>query len=136
MLMLLLLGGGLVAAMLPACTKFSRLRPAPDRSRGSIPWPASPAEVEDGITRRVEERVRDVGGVSRVYSTASEGMGIVIAELELFANKDTVFDNIQIAVASLQDFPPQLAEKPRIGMPSVFRLIATLVVSSSNCLRK
>ena len=130
MLMLLLLGGGVVAAMLLPVQSFPDYDPR--LIEVVVPFPgASPAEVEDGITRRVEERVRDVGGVSRVHSTASEGMGIVVAELETFANKDSVFDNIQIAVDSLQNFPPQLAEKPRVGMPSVFRLIATLVVSSS-----
>ena len=39
---------------------------------------ASPEEVEDGVCRRVEERLAGLSGIRRIQSTASEGMGIIM----------------------------------------------------------
>ncbi|MFT6490534.1 MAG: multidrug efflux pump subunit AcrB, partial [Parvibaculaceae bacterium] len=49
---------------------------------------ATPYEVEDGITRRVEEAIRSVNGVETITSTAVEGVGTVVAELDDFADED------------------------------------------------
>ena len=48
----------------------------------TVPYPgASPEEVEQGIVLAVEEAINGVEGVDEIRSTASEGRGLVIAEL-------------------------------------------------------
>ena len=53
----------------------------------SVAYPgATPAEVEDSITRRIEDAVMGLEGVERVRSTASEGLGSVSLDLNDFAD--------------------------------------------------
>ncbi|MBW2138911.1 MAG: efflux RND transporter permease subunit, partial [Deltaproteobacteria bacterium] len=42
---------------------------------------ASPAEVEEAIIRRIEERVAGLAGLKKIESTAREGSGTVILEV-------------------------------------------------------
>ncbi|MCK9274113.1 MAG: efflux RND transporter permease subunit [Syntrophales bacterium] len=93
-----------------------------------VPYPGStPHEVEDGITRRVEEAVIGVEGVKEVTSVAQEGLGVVTIEVEQFADTDDVLDDVETAVDQLIDFPPQEAEEPVIvkikPQPSVITLV-------------
>ncbi len=78
----------------------------------SVPYPgASPDDVEEGVTRRAEEALIGVEGVKRVTSRASEGAGIVTAELEEYADAARVYDDIRNEIDRLQNFPPQDAER-------------------------
>ena len=43
---------------------------------------AAPEEVEEGVTVRVEEAIQDIEGIKRITSTAAEGVGAVVVELE------------------------------------------------------
>jgi len=78
----------------------------------AVPYPgATPFEVADSITSRVEEALIGTEGVKRLSSKASEGYGLVTVELEDFANGDDVYNDVETAVTSLSDFPPQDAER-------------------------
>jgi len=95
----------------------------------SVVYPgATPYEVEDGITRRVEEAIRSVNGVDRVTSTAVEGVGTVIAKLDDFADDDEVLNDIKDAVDRISDFPPTEAEEPSVTKTTVNSGVLTLVV--------
>ena len=84
MLMLLFLGTGTIAALLLPVQSVPDFDPRVVQI--TVPYPgATPEEVEEGVTRRVEERVRDVVGVRRVRSVAQEGVGTVMADLATFA---------------------------------------------------
>ena len=72
---------------------------------------ASPEEVEDGVCRRVEERLAGLSGIRRIQSTASEGMGIIMAELEPGADTSRMLDDIKAAVDRIETFPAE-TEKP------------------------
>ena len=72
---------------------------------------ASPEEVEDGVCRRVEERLAGLSGIRRVQSTASEGMGIITAELEQGEDSSRILDDIKAAVDRIETFPVE-TEKP------------------------
>ncbi|MEM9939418.1 MAG: efflux RND transporter permease subunit [Pseudomonadota bacterium] len=89
---------------------------------------ATPAEVEDGITRRIEDAVMGLEGVDRVSSTASEGLGSINLELSDFADGESVKEEAQSAVDSLADFPPQDANEPRITLASSVSSVMRLVV--------
>ena len=90
---------------------------------------ATPAEVEDGITRRIEDAVIGLEGVDRVSSASAESIGTVTLELSDFADNKSVKEEAQSAVEQLDDFPPQDANEPSISIvkavSSVMRLIVT-----------
>lgn len=77
-----------------------------DVVRVSVPYPgASPEEVEQGIVLAVEEELRGIDGVKRVTSSAAEGSGTVVAELNLGVDQDSVLADIKGAVDRIQSFP-------------------------------
>lgn len=81
----------------------------------SVAYPgATPYEVADSITERVEEVLAGIEGVKRITSTASEGYGITNVELEDFSDGDDVYNEVETAVNGLVDFPPEDAERPRV----------------------
>jgi len=127
LLMVLLLVGGVLSAMNLRSQVFPTI--SPDTVVITTPFPgATPAEVEEGITRRVEEAVLGIDGVKRVTSTASENVGIVTVETASFADRQLVKDDIESAVDRLSDFPPENAEKPVIVAPKPTGGVVTLAV--------
>ena len=127
LLMLFFLGSGLFAVS----NMRSEVFPQIDLRTISVTvvYPgATPYEVEDGITRRVEEAISGIEGIDRVRSTAAEGAGTVIAELDDFIDPNQVLDDINDEVGRLSNFPPTDAEKPSITKSSLTSGVVTLVV--------
>ena len=129
LLMLLALAGGLLVAtgieveLLPAIdTRVVRV---------TVPFPgASPGEVEESVTRRLEERLIGLPGVGQVTSTAAAGLGSVHVFLKAFANTAEVLDEVRTAVARIERFPPPGAEQPEVGTTFVHTPAVTLAVAS------
>ena len=71
---------------------------------------ATPAEVEDAVCKRIEERVRGLEGVRRVRSTAAEGMGSVNVALERGADMDKLLDDIKNEIDRIDTFPAEIEE--------------------------
>ncbi|MYB07492.1 MAG: efflux RND transporter permease subunit [Gemmatimonadetes bacterium] len=85
-----------------------------DRIQVSVPYPgASPAEVDESIVRRVDERIRSIEGIRSVQSVASEGLGSVVAELGRAADADRALEEIKAAVDGIPTFPAG-AERPAV----------------------
>jgi len=127
LLMVVLLIGGVLAAGNLRTQVFPTIQPGVVTV--TVPYPgATPAEVEEGITRRVEEAVLGVDGVKRVSSTAQENLGTVTVELADFAEEQIVKDDIQSAVEQLVDFPPENAERENVIAPKPIGGVVTLVV--------
>lgn len=125
--MVVLLIGGLLMAGNLRTEVFPTIQPG--IVTVSVPYPgATPAEVEEGVTRRVEEAVLGIDGVKRVSSTAAENIGTVTIELADFADKQLVKDDVQSAVESLADFPPENAERETVSAPKPVGGVVTLVV--------
>ena len=74
---------------------------------------AAPEEVEEAVCVRIEEAIQGIDGIKRVTSRASEGMGIVIVDLELGADSRKVVDDIKSNVDAITTFPAE-TEKPII----------------------
>jgi len=72
---------------------------------------ASPAEVEEAIIRRVEERVAGLAGIKRIDSVAREGLGTVIIEVMKGWDLKKLLDEVKAEVDSITTFPNE-AEKP------------------------
>lgn len=125
----LLLGGFLAARGLPA-----QVFPDVDAQIITVSVPylgATPSEVEESITRRVDEALRGIDGVDRVVSKASEGYGRITVELKDFANTEKVKDDVQSAVDRIADFPPTDAEEPEVVKVETFQNVMRLAVRST-----
>ncbi len=78
----------------------------------SVPYPgSSPEEVEEGICIKIEEAIQSIEGIKRLISTAREGQGEVLAELETGADVQKILDEIKAEVDRIDTFPEQ-AEEP------------------------
>lgn len=75
---------------------------------------ASPAQVEDGVVKRVEERLIGLEGVDRITSTAAEGMASIRLELELGADVDRVLEDVKNEVDRIETLPVE-TEKPVVA---------------------
>ncbi len=72
---------------------------------------ASPAEVEEAVVRRIEERLAGVDGVRRIDSLAREGFGSVTVEMLPGWDLQKALDDIKAEVDRIRTFPEE-AEKP------------------------
>jgi HAE1 family hydrophobic/amphiphilic exporter-1 len=78
----------------------------------SVVYPgSSPEEVEEGICIKIEEAIQAIEGIERLLSTAREGQGEVIAELETGADVRKILDEIKSEVDRIDTFPDE-AEEP------------------------
>ena len=130
LLVLLALGGGLLVA------SGIDVEIIPDvdarRVAVTVPYPgSSPKEVEESITRRIEERVIGLAGVRRVVSEASSDVGTVTLSVGAFADTEDVLKEAQTAVDRIERFPPPDAERPEVGVPLVHVPAITVALSSA-----
>lgn len=72
---------------------------------------ASPAEVEEGIIRRIEEKISGLAGIKRIDSTAKEGLGTVIIEVMRDWNLQKLLDEVKAEVDRISTLPED-AEEP------------------------
>ena len=78
----------------------------------SLAYPgATPAEVEESIVLKIEERVEALEDVSAVRSVAAPGMASVRVELRSGTDISEAMDEVQSAVGLVQSFPAA-AERP------------------------
>ena len=99
-----------------------------DVIRVSVAYPgASPEEVEQGIVLSIEDTVRGLDGVKTVTSTASEGRALIQIELLNGVNTNSVLQDVNNEVESIQSFP-ELAEEPIISLVEVRHQVLTLMV--------
>ena len=75
---------------------------------------ASPEDIEETITVKIEEAIADIEGVDRFYSFSSEGQGQVIVVVANGYERVEVTNEIKAAVDSINSFPPD-AYPPRVG---------------------
>ena len=72
---------------------------------------AAPEEVEAAVNVRIEEAIQGIDGIKRIRSTAYEGMGTVMIELDLDADARRVVDEVKNGVDAISTFPVE-TEKP------------------------
>ncbi len=71
---------------------------------------ASPEDVEEGICAKIEEEIQDIEGIRKVDSTAREGFGLCIAEVEPGYDIQIILSEIRTEVDKI-DFGEE-AEEP------------------------
>ena len=86
----------------------------PNRIYVNVSYPgASPHEIEEGITTRVEESLNGIEGIKEVTSTSSENISNVTIELNTGFEIDEVLQDIKNSVDAIYSFP-EGAEKPTV----------------------
>ena len=79
----------------------------------TVPYPgASPAEVEERITKRLEQALRGIDDVAWIASRATASFGEVTLHVEPGGSSDRVLEDARAAVSQLEAFPPRNAERP------------------------
>ena len=102
-----------------------------DRIQVEVPYlGAAPEEVEEGVNVRIEEAIQGIDGIKRIQSTASEGMGSVMIELDLGADARRVVDEVKSSVDAITTFPIQ-TEKPIVRELTSRQQVVDIAVSGN-----
>ena len=88
---------------------------------------ASPEDVEKGVCLRVEEAIAAVEGIKRLTSTAGEGAGTTVVEVEEYSDATEVLDDIKAEIDRIITFP-QETERPIITEIKARNKVITVVV--------
>ena len=105
------IAGILSLAMMPK-SFFPEL--SPNKIYINVSYPgASPEEIEEGITTRIEESLNGIEGVEEIMSVSSENMSKVTVEVYEGFNIDEVLQDVKSSVDAIYSFP-EGAEKPTI----------------------
>ena len=89
---------------------------------------ASPNEMEEGVTIKIEQAVKGIAAIDEINSTSSENMATVNIKAYQDADMDQLLSDVENAINSINSFP-EGAEKPIIkrltsgGMGSVVAFI-------------
>jgi multidrug efflux pump subunit AcrB len=89
---------------------------------------ASPDEMEDGVTIKIEQALRGIDGVELITSTSSENIATIRVKGFENADMNEVYKDVENAVSSINSFP-QGAEKPtvkRLKANPMSEMVATL----------
>ncbi|AOE49134.1 efflux RND transporter permease subunit [Kangiella sediminilitoris] len=89
---------------------------------------ATPEEVEQTVSTRIEEAVYDLEGIKELSSTSSEGAGRVSIEVDEGYNVKDVLDQVKSRVDALNTLPLE-AEKPIISQSIRRREAISVVIS-------
>lgn len=89
---------------------------------------ASPQEMEDGVTIKIEQALRGIDGVELITSTSSENFANVRIKAFENADMDEVYKDVENSVNSINSFPVG-AEKPviqRLKSNPMSEMVATI----------
>lgn len=126
LLMLLIGAAGLMAIFSARLEVFPEM--SLDMINIMVPYlGASPSDVEEGVCTRVEEAIAGVEGIKRMTSTAAEGMGSTLVEVEEYADVKEVLDDVKAEIDTIITFPKE-TEKPIISeLKTTFKVISIVL---------
>jgi len=86
----------------------------PNRINISVVYPgASPIEMEEGVTIKVEQAIKGISGIDEIHSSSSENISSVNIVAYKDADLDEIIRDVENAVGSINSFPDG-AEKPSV----------------------
>ncbi|MFT4928659.1 MAG: multidrug efflux pump subunit AcrB [Phenylobacterium sp.] len=89
---------------------------------------ATPQDVEQGVSIRIEESVQDLEGIKKISSTSSEGRGRVMIEVASGYNARDMLADIKSRVDAINTFPVD-AEKPQVALAQRKRDVMSVTVA-------
>lgn len=99
---------------------------------------SSPQEIEEGITDRIEERLRGIEGIKDVSSTSEAGQSKIVVRVDMDDyDSQRVLDDIQRELQRVQRLPEDLPDPPIFTHFNAAEIpILKLALSGSNERRK
>ncbi len=95
----------------------------------TVPYPgADPEEVEEGISRKIEEAVEDVEGIKQYTTQSSEGAATARIEVKETYDVDEVLDKVRTEINAISTFPGD-AENPIISEMTLKDSVVLISVS-------
>lgn len=91
---------------------------------------ATPEDVEQGITIRIEEAVQDLEGIKEIRSRSSEGSASVTIEVDTGYDPRDMLADIKSRVDAINTFPSD-AEKPVVSLAQRKRDVINVTVSGN-----
>jgi multidrug efflux pump subunit AcrB len=88
---------------------------------------ATPAEVEEAVCVRVEEKIQGIDGIKKITSTATEGVGTVTVEFQRGVDIRKALDDIKAEVDRITTFPAE-TEKPIISQVEATQQVIDVVM--------
>lgn len=73
---------------------------------------ASPEELENSVTRRVESAISGMTGVRHITSTITEGSSSTMVEFQLGVDSDRAVNDVRNAITQIRDKLPQGINNP------------------------
>ncbi|MEJ2156666.1 MAG: efflux RND transporter permease subunit, partial [Desulfobacteraceae bacterium] len=127
MLVLIFLAGGLSAWYM---TRESFPEFSLDMILINVPYPgADPEEVEEGISRKIEEALEGLEGLKLIETKSKENVSTTRLEVHESYDTDKVMDEVRTKINAISTFPDD-AEKPIIEELSVLDPVMLLYVSA------
>ncbi|WNC68030.1 efflux RND transporter permease subunit [Thalassotalea nanhaiensis] len=74
---------------------------------------ASPADVEQSVVLRIEEKLENIQGLKRITSEATEGLATVTIEINSGYSLEEKLDEVQMQIDTITTFPAQI-ERPLV----------------------
>tara|TARA_Y100000287_G_C14050499_1_gene270949 strand:- start:37 stop:525 length:489 start_codon:yes stop_codon:yes gene_type:complete len=76
---------------------------------------ASPLEIEQMVTLKIEDNIDGITGIKRITSKSLENTSSIIVEIENDANNQVVIQDIKNAIDRINSFPDDM-ESPSISL--------------------
>jgi len=90
---------------------------------------ATPSDMEESVTSRIEEAIFDLAGITDLSSTASSGSASVTMKVDDGFEYREVLDDVKARVEMIRNFPDDM-EIPEVGIMSRrFEVISVVVVA-------
>ena len=86
---------------------------------------ADPEEIEEGISRKVEDAIDGLEGIDEYASTSSEGSSVTVITVTDGYDADRLLDRVRNEVESINTFPDD-ADSPSIVRPSIQKAVISL----------
>jgi HAE1 family hydrophobic/amphiphilic exporter-1 len=99
---------------------------------------ASPENVEEEVTRRVEESVNTISGIKTLSSRSYEGLSVVIIEFDLSIDPKLAAQDVREKIALIRSSFRDEIKEPRVSRfnPDDYPIASVAVTSSTKSLRE
>jgi HAE1 family hydrophobic/amphiphilic exporter-1 len=99
---------------------------------------ASPENVEEEVTRRVEEAVNTISGIKTLSSRSYEGLSVVIIEFDLSIDPKLAAQDVREKIALIRSGFRDEIKEPRVSRfnPDDFPIVSVAVRSTGRSLRE
>jgi HAE1 family hydrophobic/amphiphilic exporter-1 len=99
---------------------------------------ASPENVEEEVTRRIEESVNTISGIKTLSSRSYEGLSVVIIEFDLSIDPKLAAQDVREKIALIRSSFRDEIKEPRVSRfnPDDFPVVSVAVQSAGRSLRE